>query len=294
MKNTNYILLTGVTGAIGKATVAELVKIGSYPLLLVGRNEDSLLQLLQEVQPLNPMVPIRTLRLDLSDLEAVNAGIARISEEYKGLFGIINLAAVITRQRTLVKGGLETMFATNYLGPFLLTSQLSKAFSQAYPLRIITVSSASTSPIDFANLQGENRFSSIANFSKSKTCNVLFVKRLAREFEGTLSVSLGFDPGIVRSKAMDEMPKLFGLIGKLVGRPPQQAARALALLATEPTYQQANGQFFNKHLKTVKMSSYADNRQIQDELWEVSRRKVDHLTVADTTQTSYRASNPHS
>ena len=294
MKNTNYILLTGVTGAIGKATVTELVKIGSHPLLLVGRTESSLLQLRQEVQPINPLVSIHLLTIDLANIDAVKAGIAKIIQEYKALHAIINLAAVITKERTLVKGGLETMFATNYLGPFLLTAELSKAFSPAYPLRIITVTSASTSRIDFANLQGEKRFSSIANFSQSKTCNVLLVKKLARELVQTPSVSFGFDPGIVRSKAMDEMPKLFGLIGKLVGKPPQQAAYALTQLATDPGFEHANGQFFNQRLQPIKVSSYAEDQQIQDKLWKESWRKVENITVLNTTQADYRAANPQS
>src|ERR1700724_467711 len=55
---------------------------------------------------------------------------------------LVNNAGVISPRRQLTANGLETTFATNHLGPFLLTSLLHGLLERSAPARVVTVSSA--------------------------------------------------------------------------------------------------------------------------------------------------------
>jgi NAD(P)-dependent dehydrogenase (short-subunit alcohol dehydrogenase family) len=188
------ILLTGVTGAIGKATLIQLVKAEGLNLILAGRNESSLSALKASI--IESASAIDILRLDMADFKSVYNFIDLIKSRYQRLDVIVNIAAVIKRQRTITVDGLEVMFQTNFLSPFLLTTRLCTS-DPARATRVITVSSASTSVIDFQNLNSERKFSTLNTFSQSKSCNVLFVKMLARKFANQGgNISIGFDPGI--------------------------------------------------------------------------------------------------
>jgi NAD(P)-dependent dehydrogenase (short-subunit alcohol dehydrogenase family) len=47
----------------------------------------------------------------------------------------------LAQVRRLTADGLETMFATNHLGPFLLTGLLTRLLERSAPARVVTVSS---------------------------------------------------------------------------------------------------------------------------------------------------------
>jgi NAD(P)-dependent dehydrogenase (short-subunit alcohol dehydrogenase family) len=61
---------------------------------------------------------------DLSDLASVRRAAAEIASRHSRLHLLVNCAAVYRSQREVTPDGLEMMFATNHLGPFLLTHLL--------------------------------------------------------------------------------------------------------------------------------------------------------------------------
>jgi NAD(P)-dependent dehydrogenase (short-subunit alcohol dehydrogenase family) len=268
------ILLTGVTGSIGEATAKQLVRTGHISLILAGRNPDNLETLKTELHKINSHNTIDTVLLDLANIESVRRAVGVIKEKYTDLTTIVNLAAVYTRHKQMNAGGFETMFATNYIGTFLFTFLLSQHYAPAKALTVITVSSSGLSKINFDNLNGERRFSSIANFSQSKTCEVLFAKKLARQFDGTASVSFCFDPGIVQSKSMNNMPLLIRAIGRIVGSAPDKPAQTLTQLILSPTGKDLNGKFINKNGSLITLSRYAEDNLVQDKLWKITQKLI--------------------
>ena len=236
----------------------------------MGRNAALLNQLKDELLSANNKNSVDIVIVELSEIKSVSLACDVITRQYSTLFAYVNLAAVIKRQRLLTSERMETMFATNYLAPYQLSTRLSGFYSDS--LKIILVSSASTSKIDFDNLQGESKFSSIPIFSQSKTCNVLLVKKLSRQFESSNCVSIGFDPGIVKSKSMTEMPKFFQIIGKMVGKAPDKSAKALAEIIF--TTGSTSGTFYDKHLKPIKTSNYSDDTVLQDKLDELTMELI--------------------
>src|SRR5258708_3132709 len=79
---------------------------------------------------------------DLSSLSQVRRLAAEILAQRDRLDVLVNNAGVITPRRQLTADGLETTFATNHLGPFLLTSLLPDPLEPSPPARGWPVSPA--------------------------------------------------------------------------------------------------------------------------------------------------------
>jgi NAD(P)-dependent dehydrogenase (short-subunit alcohol dehydrogenase family) len=189
---------------------------------------------------------------------------------------LINNAAVFTRSRTVSVDGLEMIFATNHLGPFLLTNLLLGLLGAGAPSRVINVTAPSTSKLDLDDLQGERRFRALTAFGRSKMCNLLFTYEAARRLEGTGVAVNAFHPRLVRSKLMKEAPALLRVPVRLVSAPPEKAATALAHLALAEELTDVSGRFF-KGTKEIRSSPYSRGPAVQARLWETSGR----LTALD-------------
>ncbi len=100
------------------------------------------------------------MELAVADLSSP-ASIRRFAKEFEqthgGLDVVINNAAVFTRTRTVTSDGLEAMFATNHLGPFLLTNLLLGLLKSSAPSRVINVTAPSTSKLDFGRASEGSR-----------------------------------------------------------------------------------------------------------------------------------------
>jgi NAD(P)-dependent dehydrogenase (short-subunit alcohol dehydrogenase family) len=258
------VLLTGVTGAIGHATVLNLAKAGKCELILCGRSIEALEHFKQRLKDEFQFDSTEIFEIDFSSRTSVSSGVDAITERIKHIDVIVNLAAVYRRSKQVTKEGLEVMYATNFLGPALFTESLTRRLNN--PVKVITVSSASASSIDFSNLNGEKRFSSIANFSQAKTCLMIYAFHLSQRFENTPSCSFCFDPGIVISKAMNEMPALIRFIGRIIGKPPEAASYMLTQLILADDNRQLNGKFFGKDGKQMRINKKLLNKQMQDQI----------------------------
>lgn len=63
---------------------------------------------------------------------------------YLRLDVLVNCAAIYSAHRTLTADGLETMFATNVLTPFLLTNLARDRLLASDPARVLVLSAPST------------------------------------------------------------------------------------------------------------------------------------------------------
>jgi NAD(P)-dependent dehydrogenase (short-subunit alcohol dehydrogenase family) len=75
---------------------------------------------------------------------------------------LVNVAGVFSSQRVETADGLELMFATNHIGPFLLTNLLLPALTASGAARVLTVAAPSGTKLKFDDLQGRSASSSPA------------------------------------------------------------------------------------------------------------------------------------
>ncbi len=261
-------LITGANGGLGQATALELARLNATVVLACRdrtRGETALTAIRTATG--NPSVAL--LLVDLSSQKSVRTLVNEFNQKYDKLDVLINNAAVFTSKRQVSADGLEMMFATNHLGPFLLTSLLLDKLKASPAARVLNITAPSTSELDFSDLQGERKFSALGAFGISKMCNLLFTYDLARQLNGT-SVSVNaVHPGLVKSNLLNQAPWLIRTITKLISVAPEKAAPGPAYLASSPQIEGVSGKFF-KGQKIIQSNTYSQDRQIQQQLWDIS------------------------
>jgi NAD(P)-dependent dehydrogenase (short-subunit alcohol dehydrogenase family) len=209
---------------------------------------------------------------DLSSMASVRGLAAAITAKYPRLDVLVNDAAVFVSKRIVTPDGLELMFATNYLGPFLLTRLLLPALEGARPARVINVSAPSSMMPVFEDLQWERSFTPIGAYAASKASDLLFTYALARRLEGRGVTVNAYHPGIVRTRLMRGAPKSVRAVGVVVkvfmGESARRACVGIVELASSPQFESTTGALIRngKHMR----APFGSDVESQDRLWQVS------------------------
>jgi NAD(P)-dependent dehydrogenase (short-subunit alcohol dehydrogenase family) len=113
-------IITGPTSGIGYRTALELAKHGT--VVLAGRDPRKLGKVRETIERAGGhAVPVIC---DLSDLASVRRAAAEIIALGLPLAGLVNNAGTGQTRATTSAQGWDTVFATNHLGPFVLTEAL--------------------------------------------------------------------------------------------------------------------------------------------------------------------------
>lgn len=263
------VLITGATGALGRAAALEIAKSGAKVTLL-GRNKSKLESVKNDISKETGNNDIEIIVADLSDISSIKSAAREFKQNHDHLDVLVNIAAVYRGKRELTKDKLEVMFATNHLGPFILTNALLKLLNASKHPRIINVSAPSTTKVKFDDLQGEKKFSALNAFGASKMMNILFTYSLSRRLDCTGITASVFHPGLMNSGLIKEMPGFFKFLVKLLAKKPEKAARMLYRLAIDSEYASTSGTFYKFNGDIIKSSDYSYETDIQDKLWKIS------------------------
>jgi retinol dehydrogenase-14 len=220
---------------------------------------------------------------DLAKLADVRRVGAEVSEAFPRLDVLVHCAAVFTPRRTLTIDGLEMMFATNHLAPFLLTNILLPLLRASAPSRVLVLTAPSTVRLDFDDLQGERRFGALSAFGASKAADLLFVHELARRLAGTGATANAVHPGLVRTALMRQAPAPLRWATALVSAPPARAAKAIVPLALSAEYAGRTGRFF-KNGREIDAPPYARDDAVAQRLWDVSAQLAGLLPELRTAE----------
>ena len=113
-------IITGPTSGIGYRTALEVAKHGT--VVLAGRDRGKLEEVRETIERAGGhAVPAVC---DLSDLASVRRAAAEITALRLPLAGLVNNAGTTQMRATKNARGWDTVFATNHLGPFVLTEAL--------------------------------------------------------------------------------------------------------------------------------------------------------------------------
>jgi NAD(P)-dependent dehydrogenase (short-subunit alcohol dehydrogenase family) len=195
----------------------------------------------------------------------------QFSAKHNVLNVLVNCAAIYTPKRTLTPEGYELMFATNFLGPFLLTNLLLENLKKGSPSRVIVLSAPSTTKIEFDNLQGEKRFNALQAFGASKMADMLFTYELARQLNGTGVSANNLFPGVMKTDLMHNAPWYAKLVTAIIGKPPEKRAESVAYLASSPEVASNTGNFFSGK-KISDSNAYSHDQAVQQRLWDLSAK----------------------
>jgi NAD(P)-dependent dehydrogenase (short-subunit alcohol dehydrogenase family) len=227
------VIVTGATSGLGFAAAERLARAGAR-VHLVARDpaRGAATRALLAERTGSDQLFLHA--CDVSDLGSVREFAARFEREHGIVAVLVNNAGVLLGERRRSVDGFELTFATNLLGPFLLTNLLVPALRRGRPARVINVSSGGmyTARIDVEDLQLERRrFDGPAFYAHTKRAQVilteLWAERLAGEGIGVHAMHPGWadTPGVASS-----LPRFHRLMAPLL-RDADQGADTIVWLA---------------------------------------------------------------
>jgi NAD(P)-dependent dehydrogenase (short-subunit alcohol dehydrogenase family) len=255
-------LVTGTTSGIGAATAKELAARGAT-VLGVARGRT-------EIPGVEPLVA------DLADLGSVRTLAAGVREYVDRIDVLVNNAGVSKFRHELTADGYERTFATNHLGPFLLTNLLAEPLTTAHG-HVVTVSSElhrRVREIDWAGLATGRPFEPLRAYGVSKLLNLLCTTELARRAEPHGVRANGVSPGFTRTRLGREAIGGFGFFleaTRIFQANPARAATGLADLAGLPD--PPTGRYFTTakgKARERQASALAGDPAVAARLWTLS------------------------
>jgi len=272
------VLVTGATSGIGWEASISFAHLGAR-VIMIGRDAGKTTQKLEEVRRRSGSTTVDSLLCDFSS----QAQVRRLAEEflarYDKLHVLVNNAGTVFTNRTVTADGIESTFAVNYLGPFLLTNLLLDVLKASAPARVIIVSSSGhyRGTMDFSDLGFEHGYQIMRAYSRSKLAAVLFTRELAKRLEGTGVTVNALHPGAVATSIWDRAPAytrpLFSLAKRLLMISPEAGAGTIVYLATSPEVEGKTGLYFEKNRPKFP-SRLAQDDTVAQRLWDESARLV--------------------
>lgn len=271
-------VVTGGNSGIGLYTVIGLAQRGAR-VALVSRDRARGEAALATARAAAPGATIELVVGDLGLFDTIRALADELPERYAELHVLVNNAGLWMTERTETADGLETTFAVNHLGPFLLTNLLLERLVASGPARIVNLASEGhrRGRLDWDDLQATRSYGKIKAYCDSKLCNVLFTRELARRLEGTGVTANSVHPGVVHTNlggnSKGAIRWVFDHVGPLFFLTPEQGARTSLHVACAPELSDVSGRYFASS-RVAKESRRARNDEDARRLWELSEELV--------------------
>lgn len=221
-----------------------------------------------------PAARIAVLPCDLASFQSVRACVRMLQGRFGPIARLINNAGTVSTLRRISPNGFELTFATNHLGPFLLTTLLLDRISSSG--RIVNVASRAhyrVREFDLGQIAtATGPYSGVSAYAQSKLANVLFTFALARRLQGTGITVNCAHPGVV---ATHLLPWWLRLVKPLMSRPIFDAERGAQVplrLALAPELAAVSGCYFDEHQQVQAASALAIDVRLQESLWAASER----------------------
>lgn len=268
-----FVLITGGTDGIGKATSVALVKQGAN-VVMVGRNAERGERAVAEVRSLSGVGEVSFLQADMGEMNSVR----QLSKTYRSHFPqldvLIHSAGIINMERSMTAEGIEINFAVNYLGRYLLTALLDNLLKS--DARVIAMATAGVQPIrfNFAGVTEETGLSGFRAYQQSQAANDVWGIELAERLRPRGIKVAVIAPGIVKTGIRKTVNapwwlKLFDFVAAPFALSAEKGAVTPIRLATDTEWID-DAIFFGAGLKPLKISSKAYDPATRRSLAEFS------------------------
>lgn len=265
------MVITGATSGIGEVAAIRLAEQGARIVFTArdkARAEATMKKLHRANGAAEHAVHLGDLSL-LADMKRVAGEIGREPQ----IDVLINNAGALFNTRQETGDGLERTFALNHMSYFVITNLLLPQLKAG--ARIVSTASGAhrRAQLDFADLQSRQGYSGFAVYSKSKLCNVLFNRELARRIAGSGVTANCLHPGFVATRFGDQsgglMSTLVRLAKPLRGISPEEGARTITYLASSPNVADVSGAYFYESKIDLPSAEARSDRDAK-KLWDAS------------------------
>jgi retinol dehydrogenase-12 len=255
MSRQQVMIVTGATNGIGEAAVIELARQGAH-VGIVARNPGKADATLARIEATAPGAPVDVFIGDLALMNDVRKVADQMLDRYEHIDVLVNNAGIQLRAPRRTSEGLPEMVAVNYLAPWLLTSLLRERLVASAPARVVVTASEAHRlgrTIDPDTILSDSspfgRLGVMTEYGKTKLLDMLFTLELAERLRGTGVTANCCCPGLVATglAGTENLPdRVASALSRTpLVRRPEQGARVLVRLATDPAFASRTGEFIS-------------------------------------------------
>ncbi len=265
------VMVTGATSGLGLAAAEGFARPGATVWVVV-RSEDRGQRARAVIAARSGNHNVRVGLCDLSDLQSVTQFAERFTAQAERLDVLVNNAGVLPARRAVSQDGIEWTFATNVLGPFLLTNLLLPQLEASAPARIINVSSGGmyTQRIRVDDLQSERgQFDGPTAYARTKRAQVILTEIWAEQLEDRGVVVHAMHPGWADTAGVKtSLPRFYALTRPLL-RTPEQGADTIVWLGAADEPGRSTGRFWHDRRRrpTHLLPWTRETQQEREQLW---------------------------
>jgi len=267
------VIITGATSGIGEVAAIRLAEQGAR-IVFTARDKARADDTMAALKKANPAADHAVHMADLSRLSEMKRVGAELAREPQ-IDVLINNAGALFNKRQETADGLEMTFALNHMAYFVITNLL---MGQLKPgARIVTVASNAHrgARLDFDDLQSRRGYTGFPVYSRSKLCNILFNRELARHLSGSGVTANALHPGFVATRFGNDSGGIVRTVLK-IAKPigaisPEEGAQTIIFLASAPQVAGLSGQYFYE-CKPATPTAEARNDEDAKRLWDISQQ----------------------
>lgn len=269
-------VVTGASSGIGLYTALGLARAGMR-VIMTGRDRARTETAHRFVTAQSSLDRVEIALADFSRLAEVRRLAGEILSGCERLDVLVNNAGLFSPKYRLSGDGFELTFAVNHLAPFVLTNLLMERLRASAPARIVTVASEAHrgNRLDTGDLARPRDWTMMRAYGRSKLCNILFTRELAKRLSPAEVTTTCLHPGVVAT-AIGQRGGLVGLGWRLL-KPfmisPEQGAETSIYLATVPEPRPYHGGYVVRKVLT-RPDPAALNDDLARSLWDESARLV--------------------
>lgn len=255
-QNHPVAIVTGATGAIGKAIARQLAQ-KNYDVVLACRNEAKARRAVDEITRLTGNPQVRYELVDLSRRSSIRA----MADRWQGpLHVLVNNAGATPPTRQETPEGIELQFATNVLGYFWMIEAFTEYLRQAAAGRVVNVASYWAGDLDLNDLEFKRRrYNNNTAYRQSKQANRMLTVAFADRLKPYGITVNACHPGDVNSTLSNNL----GFGGH---QSPDEGASTPVWLATSPEVGQVTGKYFERMQE--RRDPFAGDRQAIETLYQ--------------------------
>jgi NAD(P)-dependent dehydrogenase (short-subunit alcohol dehydrogenase family) len=255
------ILVTGASGAIGKAIVRQIAAKPGYRVVMLCRDEKRANHDAEEIRKVTLNQNVSSIIINVSG----KSEIFGLAESWQGpLHGLINNAAVTPNARRETPEGIELQWATNVLGYFWMIQAFTEILKLSSPSRIVNVASYWAGGLDLDDPEfKKHRYNNDSAYRQSKQANRMLTVTFAEKLKSYNIVVNSCHPGDVNSRLSNNLG--FGGIES-----PDQGAATPVWLATDEKAGKFTGKYFEYMQETE--CQFSRDRMIIERLFEICER----------------------